>query len=158
MKRLNTTKDIEKYALKILSRKESSYMLLKIKILEKTDEPHLIDNILDKFVSNGWLSDERFAECYVRNTRDNKGYGPNKIKSKLIDKGISSELICKYLLEDHPIWARNAFKLRNKKYGNVPTDDKEINKQIHFLQSRGFNLSQIEVSLKSQLPEEYDES
>lgn len=153
MKRLNTSKEIEIFALKKVAGKEWSYFLLKRKIKELTDNPELIDDVLDKFVEDGWLSDQRFAECYTRSTRDNKGYGPIKIKGRLLEKGISEVLISKCLYVNHPIWDRNAFHIRERKYGDIPTDIKEKHKQSTFLQSRGFTFSQINSAFLNNLPD-----
>lgn len=112
MKKYNTSKDIELFAFRKLSVQEWTYFLLKRKIVERTDKPELIDDVLGKLVEDNWLSDDRFAECYTRSTRDNKGYGPMKVRGRLKEKGISTTIIEKYLFEDHPIWDRNCFNIR----------------------------------------------
>ena len=157
MKRLNKSKEIENFAFRKLAGQEWSYFLLKRKILERTDKPELIEPVLDKLVKDGWLDDVRFAECYIRSTRDNKGYGPIKIRHKLKEKGISSAIIDKHLFEDHPIWERNAFNIRLKKYGSKKIDIKERSKQSTFLQSRGFTFSQIKVAFQDNLADWYQE-
>lgn len=156
MKRLNTSKDIELFAFRKLAGQDWSYFLLKIKITERTDNPELINPVLDKLVDDGWLCDLRFAQCYIRITRNSKGYGPVKVRHNLKEKGISSNIIEQCLFEDHSIWARNAFNIRLKKYGLTPNNLKEKYKQSNFLQSRGFTFHQIEISFMHQLPSEYE--
>jgi regulatory protein len=153
MKKLNTSKEIEAFALKKVASQDWTYFLLQRKIVEKTEFPELIDEVLIEFVEKGWINDQRFAERYAISSRDKKGYGPLKIESMLLNKGVSSNIISKVLHENHPIWDKNAFEIREKKYGNIPTEIKEKYKQSNFLQSRGFTLEQIETSFLSQLPD-----
>lgn len=153
MKQLETKKQIENYALRRLASQEWSYYLLEKKILERCDDKELVEEVLTEFMEKDWLSDERFAECYIRSTRDNKGYGPIKIRARLQEKGVSSHIIDKHLHEDHAIWSKNAFEIRLKKYGELVSDAKEKNRQSNFLQSRGFNFSQIKTSFCKDMPE-----
>lgn len=154
MRILETKKQIEAYALRRLAGQEWSYFLLKRKIMERADNEDLVDEVLQEYIENNWLSDKRFAECYIRSTRDNKGYGPIKIRARLKEKGISDSIINENLYENHPIWNRNAYLIREKKYGHLTSDIKERSKQSNFLQSRGFTYSQINTAFLSSLPEE----
>jgi regulatory protein len=153
MNRLDTKEQIELYALKLLGFKEWTYYLLKRKILEHSDQEDIIDEVLNIFIEQNLLSDERYAKSYILNSRDNKGYGPEKISAMLKSKGVSSKIIDKHLYESHPIWERNAFNIRERKYGALPSDIKEKSKQGNFLQNKGFTFSQIETAFLTSLPD-----
>ena len=70
--------------------------------------------------------------------RFNQGKGPVRIISELKMRGINTFDLSLF------DWFKLAKEIRQKKFGNQSTlNYKEIAKQKRFLQSRGFNLDQI---------------
>ena len=55
------------------------------------------DKILSYLLDNRFVNDERFAQCFVRGKINQSGWGVNKIRFHLIQKGIDKELIDKAL-------------------------------------------------------------
>ena len=51
------------------------------------------DKILDYLLDNRFVNDERFAKSFVRGKVNQSGWGVNKIRFHLIQKGIDKELI-----------------------------------------------------------------
>lgn len=51
------------------------------------------DEILDYLLDNRFANDERFAKCFVRGKINQSGWGVNKIRFHLIQKGIDKEII-----------------------------------------------------------------
>ena len=51
------------------------------------------DKILDYLLDNRFVNDERFVECFVRSKINQNGWGINKIRYHLIQKGIEKKLI-----------------------------------------------------------------
>ncbi len=103
--------------------------------------------VIDELIENNYLSDERFAESYVR-SRTNRGFGPVKIRSELKAKGVSSTLIEEYLRLGAAHWYDNAEAQYQKKYGDTPVSDYNTwSKRARFMQSRGFTMEHIQVSL-----------
>jgi len=49
--------------------------------------------ILDYLLDNRFVNDERFAKCFVRGKVNQSGWGMNKIRFHLMQKGIAKELI-----------------------------------------------------------------
>ncbi len=90
---------INSYALRLLGRREYSVFELKEK-LDKSfpDKEKEISLILEKFQEKNWLSDRRYCEVFIKD-KIIKKQGPIKIKIKLSDKGVDSELIDKSLNE-----------------------------------------------------------
>ena len=97
-----------------------------------------ISRLIDDLVAQGWQSDDRHAEAIVR-----RPAGPASrrfIEDKLAQTGIKkdvAQLALEALEQDENEVAK---ALWERRYGNVPSDDKERQKQIRFLLSRGFHL------------------
>ena len=51
------------------------------------------DEILEYLLDNHFVNDERFAKSFVRGKTNQSGWGMNKIRFHLIQKGIDKELI-----------------------------------------------------------------
>ncbi|MBR4146564.1 MAG: RecX family transcriptional regulator [Bacteroidales bacterium] len=49
--------------------------------------------ILNYLIENRFVNDERFAKCFVKGKINQSGWGVNKIRFHLIQKGIAKELI-----------------------------------------------------------------
>ncbi|ALE01536.1 regulatory protein RecX [Candidatus Pseudothioglobus singularis] len=127
-------------ALKMLMRREHSKLELFNKLQLKGYDDEIIDSAITQLVEQNYQSDERFAEAFIL-MRFNQGKGPVRIASELKLRGISS-----FNLSDFD-WFKSAKEIRKKKFGDIVSlDFKEQAKQKRFLQSRGFNLDQINQS------------
>lgn len=122
-------------------------LLTKLKTKFSGNKTEDIIAVLDEFVTEGLQSDARYAEVYMRQCRDSRGYGPNKVKSKLFEHQIASTHIDNVLFEDHPIWIVRAHESRHKKFGAFPETADERAKQSRFLQQRGFSFAQIKQAM-----------
>ena len=94
--------------------------------------------------AEGLQSDRRYAENYIR-MRSGKGYGPQKIRVELGERGISTDLIDNALSDSEIDWREQAERVRSKKFGvECPQDWNERSRQMRFLQYRGFTTEQIQ--------------
>ena len=135
----NLTQESKCYsaALKMLMRREHSKLELFQKLQVKGFDVDIINDSISKLVKQNYQSDERFAEDFIL-MRFNQGKGPVRIASELKMKGINTFDLSAF------DWFELAKEIRQKKFGNESSlDYKETAKQKRFLQSRGFNLDQI---------------
>ena len=124
-------------AIKMLMRREHSRLELFQKLQIKGFDIDVINNSISKLGQQNYQSDERFAEDFIL-MRFNQGKGPVRIVSELKMRGINTFDLSAF------DWFELAKEIRQKKFGNQSSlDYKEIAKQKRFLQSRGFNLDQI---------------
>ena len=124
-------------ALKMLMRREHSKLELLNKLQLKGYDDDIINNSISKLVEQNCQSDDRFAEGFIL-MRFNQGKGPIKIASELKMRGINTFDLSAF------DWFQLAKEIRQKKFGDASSlEYKEIAKQKRFLQSRGFNLDQI---------------
>jgi regulatory protein len=130
-------------AVKLLSRREHSTLEIRNKLKEREFESSEIDQAISELVEGGWLSDERFAEAYIR-MRQLKGFGPLRIAMELNERGVPESVADSFLQVDDESWRLTLERQYDKKYKQKAIEDyKDKAKRIRFLQYRGFALDQI---------------
>ena len=134
-------------ALDLVSRREHSCYELIQKLNKRFPETMpIIEDVVQKLVTNNILNDERFAEMYL-NSRARKGFGPKKIEMELNSKKVDSSFIVSAIAE-YDSWAENAENELLKKFKGVkPNDFNSKMKQKQFLFNRGFSTQIIEQIL-----------
>lgn len=96
----------------------------------------LIKCTIEKLKEYRVLDDDNFAEMYI-NTYKNK-YGNGILRKKLFEKGVSREIIDKYL-EDNVPDEEIVYNLAIKKLGQKPATYENMSKIMRFLASRGWD-------------------
>ena len=135
----NLTQESKCYSagLKMLMRREHSRLELFQKLQTKGFDVDVVNNSISKLVEQNYQSDDRFSEEFIQ-MRFNQGKGPLKIASELKMRGINTFDLSVF------DWFQLAKEIRQRKFGDLSSlDFKETAKQKRFLQSRGFNLDQI---------------
>lgn len=97
-----------------------------------------IASLVDELTAQGWQSDDRYAEAIVRRLT---GQASRRfIGEKLAQAGIKSDVAATALeaLEQDDVEVAHA--LWTRRFGDTPKDDKERQRQIRYLLSRGFHL------------------
>ena len=135
--------------MRLLSMREHSKQEIITKLSVKCENLDIVYAVIDFLIENKYLSDQRFTESYVRSRR-NRGFGPNKIRIELKEKGIKTNMIDDYLDVKSAIWFDNAQNQYKKKYGDGCVKDYNTwAKRARFMQSRGFSMEHIQVTLPS---------
>jgi len=141
---MNAHNKIKTAVYRILAQRESSSAKIEQKLLTKGFPAADIERVLDELRQDGTVSDKRFAESYIR-YRQNRGYGPLRIRQELQTQGLSKEIIEDQLDITDNAWFAEANRVWQKRFrGQAPADLKERGKQFRFLQYRGFTQEQIE--------------
>ncbi len=142
--------DVRRKAMDLLARREHSYLELARKLRQRQFPDDLIFPELDKLQQENLLSEQRFTQSYI-NMRTNNGFGPVRIADELRQRGISDDLINTYITESDTIWAEQAMKVQQKRFGDEPpVVFTERVKQAKFLNYRGFNQQHIDTVLGSE--------
>jgi len=137
-------KDIRRAALDILARREHSTLELKRKLDRRFGFSDLTGQVLEQLRSDKLLSDERFAESYIR-YRSRAGFGPQRIAKELGERGVSDLLASALVGEYDSEWVAAAKRERTKKFGEVlPVNQEDRLKQMRFLHYRGFSYEIID--------------
>ena len=142
MKILDEPKAIRLKIMDFLSRREHSSKEIYQKMSTKVESKEMLLESIEELQRDGLLSDERFAESYFQ-SRKRRGFGPLRIKSELIQRGVKENLF--YSLEKEIDWSSNALDaLKKKLNGKAPEETKEILKLKNFLNYRGFEFQDID--------------
>jgi regulatory protein len=143
-------RDARLAAMRMLTRREYSRRELIQKLKHKGFNATLIEQIADDLAQEGLLSDERFAESFLR-SRMNKGYGPVRVRHELQQRGVSEEIIAATIVEEDPAWFELVRKVREKRFGaRLPGQISDKLKQQKFLQYRGFTQQHLRYAMSEE--------
>ena len=135
--------------LRLLVRREHSERELRFKLERREYEAAVIDEVIARLVDDGYLSDARFAEVFVR-SRYERGTGPLKIRAELRERGVDEGLVEDAFRELAADWFDAARQQRDRRFGAVPPQDfRERARQMRFLQQRGFSGEQARAALEA---------
>lgn len=119
------------------------------RLLRKKCNPHIVDKVIKKLISLNYLNDEKYLEEYL-NYAKVKGYGPKKIKSELIKKGINDKLISTIIFDNQENNISVQVDKLLKKYVNY-NYQKKYQKIYNHLIVLGYSSSLIKDVLDSKL-------
>ncbi len=130
-------------AVRLLSRREHSAFEIRDKLAKREFDGSEIEQAIVELIQGDWLSDERFAEAYIR-MRQLKGFGPIRISIELNERGVKESIVETYLHAGETSWSQTLVEQYKKKYKNKAIEDySDKAKRIRFLQYRGFSLDNI---------------
>jgi len=130
-------------AVKLLTRREHSAHEIREKLRQREFDSDEIEQTIEELKVDGWLSDERFTEAYIR-MRQLKGFGPVRIAMELKERGVDELIVEAQLDTSDASWMQVLEQQYQKKYRNTAIEDyNEKAKRIRFLQYRGFTLDAI---------------
>jgi regulatory protein len=137
-------------AMNFLARREHSIHELTTKLVKAEFEIDDVIDVIARLTEQDLQSDQRFAENYTR-YRSNRGFGSQKIRQELKERGVAVELINDALEKQNIDWFAIAVMVRHKRFGEQNPDEfKEQAKQQRFLQYRGFTHEQIIESFNTE--------
>ena len=131
--------DIRLAAMNFLARREHSMLELRQKLRRRFADGELLEAELQRLAEENLQSDVRYAESFALQ-RANRGYGFNRVRQELREKGLTDAEV-NFALESAAIdWSALAIEVYYKKFGESDTDDlKEKAKRIRFMEYRGFD-------------------
>jgi len=103
-----------------------------------------VENVIRWCYEHNWLDDANFADRYI-SSRARKGYGPQRIRQELQQKGLSREH-CDSAFRDCDIdWTQITRDIAVRKFGEpLPRQYPEKVKVQRFLLYRGFLMEDIQ--------------
>jgi regulatory protein len=130
--------DVRRTAMDLLSRREHLRAELETKLLKRFSDLAVVEATLAELGDENLQCDQRYCNAYVR-MRSDRGYGPQRIRQELRQKGAGSDHIALAMEASEADWFALARLTRRKKFGpELPDDFQEKSRQLRFLQYRGF--------------------
>jgi len=122
----------------LLAIREHSQLELRRKLCARSYNESIVDEVLTLLVQKALQSDNRFAEQYI-SFRQQRGFGPVRIRAELRERGINNGLIAEYLDAQSEQWMGFLQQAHDKKFGTgSPCSLKEKARRTRFLEYRGF--------------------
>lgn len=163
-KKTKAKKSVEKpslfaRAVGYLSRREYAKKELRRKLidgLEDGETIEMVDELMVQLEKLGYLSEERFARSKVR--QKGRALGNFRLRTELRQQGVSDEAIQNAFDEELESEEIRAYRVWSRRFDELPSNPKERDKQIRYLQYRGFSMSSIQQVIRGrvELPEEED--
>ena len=139
-------------AINYISGKLKTKYEVRLKLKENGFAEDVIDEVLDILEKEEYLNDKVYCEIFIEDKKKLNGYGKNKIKSLLIQKGISKNIFEDFLnVFEYDEEFDNALKMGIKKLellSNEEDNFKKKQKIINYLTYRGFGFDVINDVLK----------
>lgn len=147
------------YTLRILERGYKTEKEIEKKLIEREYSQKTISRVQDFLKEYNFIDDRRYTSMYVKDKIKNEGR--NKIKYKLMQKGVAEETIAKTINnvneEDE---YEGALALCEKKYRILikrETDSRLIKQKIfRFMASKGYDFDLINRIIRKVVNEEYE--
>lgn len=140
-----TEADVQDMAVRYLSRREYGIEELRCKLVQRGSKPDIAESVVSKCVEQNLVSDERFAEMYVR-TRIRRHFGPLKIRGELRQRGIGDQVIADSMQAEQDVWFDSAEQWAARRVHSEL--DFAARARLHrSLMNRGFSFEQANVAL-----------
>jgi regulatory protein len=140
-------------ALRLLGRREHGARELQYKLTQRGIDEQRAAEVVGELARSGWQSDARYVASLVL-ARVAQGFGPLRIEAELEGAGVADGLIREILAAADTDWKALAVEVHARKFGQLPKNGGEWQKQYRHLAGRGFDSDQIYAALKRQPPEE----
>jgi len=125
-------------ALQALGRKERSVAELGTWLRERGVADEELSGVVDQLVETGVLDDERFARRYAEDKRELSGWGSDRIRSALLERGIDyHDAEAALALEDSSDELDRATQLLVERRRPLE-DERERTRALGFLIRRGY--------------------
>ena len=102
---------------------------------------------IDKLQEYGFIDDEEFARRYMESASVSKGV--KLIAYKLMEKGISKEIVEKVMSEINPETKQSALNLAQKRVKSKEITSDLIRKTYAYLISKGFSYEDADYAIRS---------
>ena len=127
----------------LLARREHGRVELTRKLRKRGAPDELIEAALQRLAEEGLLSEARYLESFVA-YRARAGYGPQRIREELVQRGLARGDIDHALRDSGIDWFDQLRETWQRKYaGCLPADARERAQQGRFLAYRGYSLEMI---------------
>ena len=121
----------------------------KVKTFEISEEEKT--KILEYLLDNRFVNDERFAKSFVRGKINQSGWGVNKIRFHLVQKGIAKEIIDEALSQtDEEVYRQRLIDILQTKVKTVKADSdfEKKRKLAAYAMQKGFESALVWEILK----------
>jgi regulatory protein len=142
-------------ALRLLTVRSRTRKELKQRLVAERFSDKVAEQVLERLVANGLIDDKKFAVDRARAMGKGKGWGPRKLRSDLLKKGIEGEAIDEAISQAYGTQSCTQVmkRLIKKRFGTQvltqKADRKAKGKAQRFLLGRGFEPDEVSAMFDS---------
>ena len=126
-------------ALEALAQRERTSGELASWLTERGFAPAAVEDAVGRLIETGTVDDARFAEAFAADKRELRGWGPERIREALRERGVEAALIDAVLADDgHSSQLERAIDLLRGRSG-PPQDERSRARALAFLARRGYD-------------------
>jgi regulatory protein len=104
-------------------------------------DPRDIDRSIEMLAELGQLDDNRFVRLFVQDKRELDGWGSERIRQVLLDRGVDRDVIEEALVEgDSASELERAVELLGRRFPTPPRDRRERERALGVLVRKGYDL------------------
>ena len=144
---LDSPAAVRRAGMDLLAQREHGRVELTRKLRQRGAPPELIDSALDRLTEEGLLSESRYLESFIA-SRARGGYGPQRIREELAQRGLPRGDIDQALREADIDWGEQLREVWRRKFNRQPQDARERAQQGRFLAYRGYSMEMISRLLR----------
>lgn len=136
---------IKQKAFRLLQRRIHTAKELHTKLRQKFSDDSLIKKCITELQQKGFIDDKEFAVAFISEKQNSKKWSRTRLKSELIKRGISSQIINEVLNDtfNSEKEKQSALELAEKKYNQLirkESDKRKLfQKLVMHLQSKGYD-------------------
>ena len=128
-------------AFRFIAKRERTVSQVSARLERDGISQKVISEVVAQMVSDGYLSDQRFAALYAEDRRAIDGWGNERIITNLREAGISAEIIESVVgSRDHADQVGDAIRVLDQRVGAKPSDERERERALGMLARRGYSL------------------
>ena len=125
-------------AVAAIARKERTAAELAEVLAGRGVDDDVAASVLNRLAEIGELDDERFAHAYARDKRELRGWGPDRIRAALVERGVDRPTAEAASVEPHAAQAERAASMLADR-GEPLEDDAARGRALAYLARRGFD-------------------
>ena len=128
-------------AFKFIAKRERTVAQVRARLERDGVDEAAIAAALAQMVSDGYLSDQRYAALYAEDRRAIDGWGNERIITNLREAGIPAEIIEAVVgSRGHTDQVGDAIRVLDQRIGTKPQDGRERERALGMLARRGYSL------------------
>ena len=128
-------------AFRFIAKRERTVSQVSARLERDGISQKVISEVVAQMVSDGYLSDQRFAALYAEDRRAIDGWGNERIITNLREAGISAEILESVVgSRDHADQVGDAIRVLDQRVGAKPSDERERERALGMLARRGYSL------------------
>lgn len=106
---------------------------------QKGVDDTVAEQALTVLIDQGYLDDVRFARLFVQDKRELEQWGAERIRRRLLERGVEPELIAQQLGADQERELDRALELLGRRFPTAPRDRRERDRALGVLIRKGYD-------------------